>query len=107
MCKKLTVCPHCGAPNGTVKKCGLLKISHEVSIPHLPLLHLSSVFTSFSSLFSQPYRSHKRSGELVQRKLAEFDGASEGNKEIESLVSTSGLIKVYYTGWKCSKSGKC
>ncbi len=30
MCKKLTSCSYCGAPNGTVKKCGLLKISHEV-----------------------------------------------------------------------------
>ena len=29
-CKKVTVCPSCSAPNGVVKKCGLLKISHEV-----------------------------------------------------------------------------
>ena len=29
-CKKVTSCHHCGAQNGTVKKCGLLKISHEV-----------------------------------------------------------------------------
>jgi len=28
-CKKVAVCPHCGATNGTVKKCGLLKIVHE------------------------------------------------------------------------------
>jgi hypothetical protein len=27
--KKITVCPHCGELNGTVKKCGLLKIVHE------------------------------------------------------------------------------
>ncbi len=42
----------------------------------------------------QPYRSHKKSSELVLRKLAEYDGASEGNKEIESLVTSSGLIKM-------------
>jgi len=27
--KKITVCPHCRELNGTVKKCGLLKIVHE------------------------------------------------------------------------------
>lgn len=27
--KKVGVCPHCGDINGVVKKCGLLKISHE------------------------------------------------------------------------------
>lgn len=27
--KKISVCPHCGELNGTVKKCGLLKIVHE------------------------------------------------------------------------------
>ena len=27
--KKMTLCPHCQAQNGVVKKCGLLKISHE------------------------------------------------------------------------------
>lgn len=28
-CKKVSLCPHCGDINGTIKKCGLLKISHE------------------------------------------------------------------------------
>lgn len=28
-CKKVSSCPHCGALNGPVKKCGLLKIVHE------------------------------------------------------------------------------
>lgn len=28
-CKKRTICSHCGAPNGVVKKSGTLKISHE------------------------------------------------------------------------------
>eukprot|EP00731_Ephydatia_muelleri_P022715 Em0015g298a len=28
-CKKASSCPHCGALNGPVKKCGLLKIVHE------------------------------------------------------------------------------
>lgn len=27
--KKVTICPHCRELNGTVKKCGLLKIVHE------------------------------------------------------------------------------
>jgi DNA-directed RNA polymerase III subunit RPC1 len=27
--KKFTICPHCRELNGTVKKCGLLKIVHE------------------------------------------------------------------------------
>ena len=29
LCKKVTKCPYCLDINGTVKKCGLLKISHE------------------------------------------------------------------------------
>jgi len=28
-CKKVSICPHCNAKNGTVKKYGMLKISHE------------------------------------------------------------------------------
>jgi DNA-directed RNA polymerase III subunit RPC1 len=28
-CKKVTLCPHCGAANGIVKKSGVMKISHE------------------------------------------------------------------------------
>lgn len=28
-CKKRSQCPHCGAPNGTVKRSGTMKISHE------------------------------------------------------------------------------
>lgn len=27
--KKVSLCPHCGDINGVIKKCGLLKISHE------------------------------------------------------------------------------
>lgn len=27
--KKCNICPHCGEVNGTVKKCGALKISYE------------------------------------------------------------------------------
>jgi DNA-directed RNA polymerase III subunit RPC1 len=27
--KKVTICPHCRELNGTIKKCGLLKIVHE------------------------------------------------------------------------------
>jgi len=70
LCKKVTTCPTCRATNGVVKKCGLLKISHE------------------------PYRAHKRTGDIVQNALAEYERAAEGNREIESLVSSSGLVRV-------------
>ena len=69
LCKKVQRCHYCGALNGVVKKCGLLKISHE------------------------PYRSQKKSSDIVQEKLAEFDEVAEGNKELESMVA-SGLIKL-------------
>ena len=45
-------------------------------------------------MFFQPFRSHKKTSELVQRHLAEFDQAAESNKEMEALVPTSGLISV-------------
>lgn len=70
LCKKTTKCHYCGAPNGIVKKAGLLKISHE------------------------PYRGYKKDSDVLQKRLAEFDDAAEGNKEIESLVPTMGLIKL-------------
>ena len=47
--KKFTLCSKCQARNGVVKKCGLLKISHE------------------------PYRSCKKNSEVVLDKLAEYD----------------------------------
>ena len=51
MCKKITVCSGCGEMNGVVKKCGLLKISHE------------------------KYRNCKKNSEILLDKLAEFKHA--------------------------------
>ena len=48
-CKKVNVCPYCDASNGVVKKCGLLKISHE------------------------KFRSVKKTAEVVLNKLAEYE----------------------------------
>ena len=48
----------CGAKNGVVKKCGLLKISHE------------------------PFRACKKNSDAVQDKLAEYDDLIEKNKEV-------------------------
>jgi len=67
--KKFTQCPKCQARNGVVKKCGLLKISHE------------------------PYRSFKKNSEVVLDKLAEYDELVEKNKEVESLLGNA-LIHV-------------
>jgi DNA-directed RNA polymerase III subunit RPC1 len=63
MCKKITTCPYCGALNGVVKKCGLLKISHE------------------------KYRTAKKTSEVVLKKLAEYDDVVENNKELQSMLS--------------------
>ena len=57
-CKKVNVCPYCGTPNGVVKKCGLLKISHE------------------------KFRSIKKTSDVVLNKLAEYEEAVGGNKEM-------------------------
>ncbi len=69
-CKKVGSCPHCGEMNGVVKKCGLLKISHE------------------------KYRACKKSSDVLLGKLAEYDDAAESNKELESMVAQSGLVHV-------------
>ena len=70
-CKKVNTCPSCGELNGVVKKCGLLKISHE------------------------KFRSCKKNSEVLQNKLAELEDAAEGNKELESMVhGGSGLIHI-------------
>ena len=60
---------YCGALNGVVKKCGLLKISHE------------------------KYRTQKKTSEVVLKKLAEYDDVIENNKELQSMLA-SGLIHV-------------
>ena len=54
LCKKTNKCHYCGEINGIVKKCGLLKISHE------------------------KYRSQKKNSDVVSDKLAEYDEAIEG-----------------------------
>ena len=70
MAKKVSLCPHCGATNGVVKKCGLLKISHE------------------------RYRSVKKTSDIIQNKLAEYEEVAENNKEMQSVVNASALIHV-------------
>ena len=67
--KKTVQCFECNARNGVVKKCGLLKISHE------------------------PYRFCKKNSEPLMDKLAEYEELIEKNKEVESMMSTA-LIHV-------------
>ena len=68
--KKLTKCLHCHSANGVVKKCGLLKISHE------------------------PFRSAKKTSDAVLDRLAEYDEVVEKNKEIEGMLSNA-LVHVF------------
>ncbi len=70
LCKKINKCHYCGETNGVVKKCGLLKISHE------------------------KFRSQKKTSDVVSAKLAEYDEAVEGNKELGAMVATTGLITI-------------
>ena len=70
ICKKISVCPYCGGMNGVVKKCGLLKISHE------------------------KFRNLKKTSDIVTNKLAEYEEAGEKNKEMQAMVPTSALIHV-------------
>ncbi len=67
--KKCVQCFECGARNGVVKKCGLLKISHE------------------------PFRACKKTSDPVLDKLAEYDEVVEKNKDLEGLLG-SALIHV-------------
>ncbi|XP_070543488.1 DNA-directed RNA polymerase III subunit RPC1-like [Ptychodera flava] len=62
--RKIQYCPHCGALNGQVKKCGLLKIVHD----------------KFKS-------SKKIVDPVVSEFHASFSTAIEHNKEIETLLS--------------------
>ncbi|XP_075697917.1 DNA-directed RNA polymerase III subunit RPC1 isoform X1 [Rhinoderma darwinii] len=62
-CRKKTVCFYCGAFNGPVKKCGLLKIIHE------------------------KYKTTKKVVDpLVSQFLQSFENAIEHNKEVEALL---------------------
>ncbi|VTJ82831.1 Hypothetical predicted protein [Marmota monax] len=62
-CRKKSICHHCGAFNGTVKKCGLLKIIHE------------------------KYKTNKKVVDpIVSSFLQSFETAIEHNKEVEPLL---------------------
>ncbi|XP_010606158.1 DNA-directed RNA polymerase III subunit RPC1 isoform X3 [Fukomys damarensis] len=62
-CRKKSLCHHCGAFNGTVKKCGLLKIIHE------------------------KYKTNKKVVDpMVSSFLQSFETAIEHNKEVEPLL---------------------
>ena len=71
-CKKVGRCPHCGEINGTVKKCGMLKISHE------------------------KFRSQKKDSKVVQDELEAYEDVSSINKEIKKMVKSSNaaLVKI-------------
>jgi len=66
--KKVSLCPHCGDINGVIKKCGLLKISHE------------------------KFRTKRPEG-IMAVKLAEYDEVVAYNPELES-ARKHGLIQI-------------
>lgn len=70
VCKKVTKCPFCDDYNGVVKKCGMLKISHE------------------------KYRSIKKDNPVIKEEIVAYENALEFNKELEPMVST-GLVKIF------------
>ncbi|EFX69638.1 hypothetical protein DAPPUDRAFT_62003, partial [Daphnia pulex] len=67
LCKEVKRCPHCDELNGVVKKCGMLKISHE------------------------KFRNAKKP--IIEAELVAYDNAVQFNKEIEPMLS-SALIKM-------------
>jgi DNA-directed RNA polymerase III subunit RPC1 len=70
-CKKVNRCSTCGAPNGVVKKCGMLKICHD----------------KFCNL--------KKENPIVQKEIESFADISKVNPEIEKLVKApGGLVKI-------------
>ncbi|CAD5120480.1 DgyrCDS9046 [Dimorphilus gyrociliatus] len=62
--KKISVCPYCSAVNGVVKKCGLLKISHE---PHRAL-------------------GKKKLESVMEERIIEFQSAIDSNAELKGLL---------------------
>ncbi|KAK3608217.1 hypothetical protein CHS0354_039236 [Potamilus streckersoni] len=62
-CRKVSQCPHCGAYNGMVKKCGLLKVVHD------------------------RYKQKKKDDPVMTDFLGSFEAAMEHNKDIEPLLS--------------------
>lgn len=69
VCKKVTRCPHCNDLNGVVKKCGMLKISHE------------------------KFRSVKKDNAILNEQLVAYENAAQFNREIEPMISC-GLINM-------------
>ena len=69
VCKKVTRCPHCNDLNGMVKKCGMLKISHE------------------------KFRSVKKDNVILQNELLAYENAVQFNKEIAPMLS-GGLVNM-------------
>jgi DNA-directed RNA polymerase III subunit RPC1 len=69
VCKKVTRCPHCNDFNGMVKKCGMLKISHE------------------------KFRSVKKDNVILQNELLAYENAVQFNKEIAPMLS-GGLVNM-------------
>uniref|UniRef100_A0A2R5LGD7 DNA-directed RNA polymerase subunit n=1 Tax=Ornithodoros turicata TaxID=34597 RepID=A0A2R5LGD7_9ACAR len=61
-CRKQSICSFCGAPNGQVKKCGLLKILHE------------------------PFKSSKKNDPIIKEYLQDFDYARTYNQEIDTVL---------------------
>ena len=66
-CKKVTHCPNCNDLNGVVKKCGVLKISHE------------------------KFRSVKKNSPIITAELVAYDNAVQLNKQIKPMLS-DGLV---------------
>ena len=69
VCKKVTHCPNCNDLNGVVKKCGVLKISHE------------------------KFRSVKKNSPIITAELVAHDNAVQLNKEIAPMLS-GGLVNM-------------
>ena len=63
--KKSNVCFNCGEFNGTVKKCGLLKILHD------------------------KFKSVKKNEEMVKEMVESFAVAKEFNKDLEPMIAKS------------------
>lgn len=64
-CKKIAVCPYCKAKNGLVKKCGMLKISHD------------------------KFKFIKKADTSLADYLRDFNEATQHNKEMEPLINKS------------------
>ncbi|KAK3856179.1 hypothetical protein Pcinc_031683 [Petrolisthes cinctipes] len=65
LCKKMSICPYCGARNGVVKKLPPLKVIHE------------------------RFRNVKKGDPIITDYISQFETASEYNKDLESQLSTT------------------